>query len=428
MPRLDLLSLGAILAYITGLVWRFYYIFIAHPATNYVYSDMKMYVDDTLRLLDPLYQPSIIDTLHPPGTHILFAILLKIYPSWDTVIVMQFILSAAIPLLLAAIGTQLYGRKVALLALAGASLYPAFISYAGFFLSENFYIFFSLLSTLFLVKSLKSQITQDSIGWGVLAGFMFGITAAFRSVIVPTLLLLCLFLFFVWKKYSYKNVLISLVTTGCMVIAVLIPLAVRCTSLNENRFCLVDSHAIGGGVLMGHYGETGPFYFEDAKRNLYYMFGGPAAAQKGYTAEAHFPFGEYDGRESLAAAWRWTKENPWESLHLSIGNMYDLMGGTIPWPGVDTNKRMLILSEQLFQILILFPAGYYIVKNFSTIRTTQPSALADILMIIPLVSMLILAFFTIAEPRYRIPIDGFLMILAARAYTQRTSLENNFIV
>ena len=59
----------------------------------------------------------------PPGTHMLFGMLYGLYPSGGTIVALQCVLSILVPLLVGAIGWELYGKRAALIGLAMSSLY-----------------------------------------------------------------------------------------------------------------------------------------------------------------------------------------------------------------------------------------------------------------------------------------------------------------
>jgi hypothetical protein len=63
----------------------------------------------------------------------------------------------------------------------------------------------------------------------------------------------------------------------------------------------------------------------------------------------------------------------------------------------------------------------HVVLNFRKMLRLEPDVLGDLLILLPVLGICIGAFITVGEVRYRIPFDGFLILLAARAYAARPS-------
>ena len=378
--------------FIAGILFRWYYLFMLHPLSDYLYSDMKSYADSAFRLFSLGYRPSVIDVFYPPGTAFFFGALLAWFHSWSIVILIQFLFSVSIPILIALIAYELYGKRVALVSLFIASIYFPFIEYAAFLLSENPFTFFFLLAFLFLVKS-----TKYGIRWALAAGVFFGVASTFRNVLFFPLLFIAAYLLFTRRRQA---------TVGCLagLLIVFIPLSHWCSRANEGNFCVISTNGVVG-VLQGHFGNTGHFYFQDSQRELFYEFGSPTSLQKGMVEKAYFPFGPYESRKVLGTAWDWINHHPVDALALSIAHVGDLFVGTIPWPTSHTSQRPWMAAFQnLYLIFILIPAIYYFIRSKAT----------DLLLVLPMLGLLATVFITIGEPRYRIPFDGLLIILAAR--------------
>lgn len=416
-----LLAILAVIFFIVGTVWRYHHIFVAHPVDEYIYSDMQTYRDEGLRLtsresnivLDPR------DTIWPPGAPFLFGTLLGGDLRWDRVEWAQFFFSAAIPIIIFLIAHSLYGQTVGLLSLIIASIYIPYIHYAGFLLSEIPYTFISLLSFLFLVYSLKSGKYFNVAAWAVLAGITMGLAASIRNVIAIPGFLLLIFMISLGVFYGHKNALATTAWSVAAALLVFVPLISRCTNLNEGRLCIIDSHG-AMNILLGHYGELKTAYFNDKRLGLSYFFGGPAAFQKGYKKEATFDFGPYDQLANFAEALKWIEANQLDAISLSFEHIYDLFYGTIPWPMSHTKfKDWAIVSEDIFRLFILLPASLYLVMKIlrKAVLGRASAFSADVMILIPIIGLMILVFITLGEPRYRIPFDAFLIILAVRAYT-----------
>ncbi len=73
-----------------------------------------------------------------------------------------------------------------------------------------------------------------------------------------------------------------------------------------------------------------------------------------------------------------------------------------------------MLSQYGFALFILLPALFALRRRAADVVRLRATAEAEILLIVPLAVSLAVSALTLGEPRYRIPCDGFLMILAAR--------------
>lgn len=412
-----LLTALAVVSFVLGVAFRAQYIFVSHPAERYVYSDMGTYTHFAHRLFDPSAEFSKYDSVYPPGGGIYYGTLFKI-DGFNAVYYAQFLLSVCIPLLLGAIGYVLYGRRVAEIGIILSSIYPSFVMLAGFVLSENPYIAFHLLSFLLILLALRTQTILWSLVFGLGAGLALGITSSFRSValytMVPVMVLVAV-LICVRGGRTHRYAAFAF---GAGLLALLIPLTIWCTTLMGGKICVGSTNG-AMGVLQGHHGNVGVFNWYDTERSAKTTFANPTALQKGMLDEVHLPFGPYDSAENIAEAFRYIKAHPVESLGTSFRHIYDLFHGTLPWPMSHTSDRNLVaFSESWFLVVIFFPAlMYLLLRTAPRTRGNVSRGFEDGVVLAPLLGIIIVVFLTIAEPRYRIPYDPFLMLLAARAYT-----------
>ncbi len=412
------LPLLALFVFGIGIFWRYHHIFTVHPATDYIYSDMQTYVQSAINAGNPEYHQTIADTIYPPGFSFFLSYLFTLDPSWQLAISAQFIISLLIPLLIAMIGWELFGLKTSCISLILASLYFPFIDYAAYFLSENILLFSISLSFLILIWALKAQRVVVGLGLGLLSGLVLGLATAIKSIVLLPSLLVTLAILSNGIRFGWKPFHLVSLTGFLGLVILLIPLAMRCTQLNEGHYCTVNNNG-GMGVLLGHYGPVEEAQFKDEKRGMVYNFGSPEAIQMGYQEKPVFPFGAYDSKRAIKLAIKWTKENPLDALLLSTHHVFALFAGTIPWPSSNTPlKKWLILSQELFWIFILVPAIIYVITNKKRFLDLKGTGMADLVLILPLIGLMIVVFFTFSEPRYRIPWDGFTILLAARFYSK----------
>ncbi len=417
--KINALTVIAALAYLIGILWRYYHIFISHRATDYLYSDMQLYVERARNFINPSYTDNIADTIYPPGMHMLLGTMYAVASSWDPALWLQFIISCIIPLLIAGLGYALYGPRVASLALIFSSLYFTFIDYAGFFLAENPYLFSVCSALLLLVLALRARASLWRIIAALLGGAMVAISAAFKeAIVVPAALIGLFLLYLAWRNRS-RPILVVVIVSSLSTLAVIAPFSYRCTTLSEGAFC-VTSNSGALTMLEGHHGEYVKVWYHDHARNLHFWFGPPPFAKRGYTGELHFDFGAYDAKANRAAAWAWIKEHPWQAFLLSTQNVFQLFVGPTPWPSSDTaDKHLATFAQELFLVIVLLPALVFVWCHWRGLVRLQEGYWADILVLLPVLGLMMAVFLSLGDPRYRIPFDGFLMIIAARMYLRQ---------
>ncbi len=407
-----------LIIYLIGVIWRYYYLLHVHPATQFVYSDMQSYVITAQNFSNPNYQPSIADTIYPPGTGIYLGLLYRLDPSWHLAMMVQWLLSSLVPILLALIGYELYGKKVALLTLVISSLYFPFIDYASYFMSEGPLLFTTTLSIWCLVRSLRVKNIHAAPLWGLASGLSLGLAASCKSVVLlPGFLIALALVHWGWKEKWRRILWISCAgSVGLMLL--IVPQAIRCTRLNEGHYCTISNNG-NLNMLLGHYGLLKAADFNDRQRNFFHSFGPPPAWQMGYEEHATFPFGAYDAKQASQAAWQWIRSHPIDALVLSTSHIFELIFGTVPWPSSHTAARRWVqFSQQFYWVFLLLPGILHLKKNFRHLSDVSGPGRADLILLLPLVGLMITAFFTFGEPRFRIPFDGFMILLAVRWYTR----------
>ena len=424
--RQHLATVIAIIIFAIGLWWRTEYLFYTHPPTQYIYSDMQGYVSSAINFFNPAYTPSIGDTLYPPGMAYFLGSLYKLDHSWKLAIFAQWLLSAVIPILMAIIATLLFNRITALAVLMIGSLYFPFIDYAGYFLAENPFIFMMLISSICLLLALRSSHWTKMAWWGILAGFSTGVGAAFRSVILAPAMLTAIYLAIMAIKHRNRRIPVVIVSTLIGLLVVLIPLSLRCTRLNDNRFSIISTNG-GLNFLQGHYGHAGHFKFHDKKRGHYYEFGNPTVLYKRYEEEVHLACGPYDANKLQDIAWEWIRSHPLDAALNSIEHVFDLYFGSVQWPTSHTDqRRWALLFQYLYLVALLLPALFRLQQNTGSMARLDKSAFSDSILWLPNVGIIATALLIIGEARYRIPFDAYTIILAAAFFVKATPRSEIF--
>jgi len=382
--------------------------------TQYVYSDMQGYYEAALRYFTPGYVPNITDTIYPPGAALFFGLLHKIDPSWVTAQWTLFALSCAVPLVLGWTAYTLFGIAVASLSIVFSSLYFPWVDFFAFFLSEAVFIPATVGAFALLVLALQRRQKYISVLPALASGAMFGLATSVKTVALASATLLLLVL--VW--WQWRRRVPGLYRVACFAMLGLLPVLVgvshRCTKANEGHFCLVSNNG-PLTTIFGHVAWVRSITWRDSARGVSFAWGCPVSAQRSmFNRDLTFDFGPYDAKANMVKIAEIVRDDPLEALSLSFDQICNLFYGSVPWPSSHTKwGRWALESEQLFLVLGILPALFHLRARARSVLTLSPAAAAEILLGLPVVALMMTCFVTQGDPRYRIPLDGFIMILAS---------------
>lgn len=418
--------------YAAGIVWRYFHCFLWHPATDFIKVSMRDYVGRANRMWNANHVESMSDIVFPPGGHFHIGLIsragqwldgtmggwLELDSPLSAVMAVQFVESCLIPLLIAAIGYELYGHRVALVGLVLASIYYPFVDYAAYFMTEGPYTFFLVLTMWLLVRSLRVQSSRLGFMFAVLAGLSLGVTSSFKTVALACGAVMFAWLAFTAVRSQWHRIWLFLGGSALGLLVVVVPLINRATRINDGKLTPISTNG-ALTVLLGHSGEYGKFYFNDPKRKRggSYWFTPPGGHQRGYRAQRRFSFGPYDSRAMLREAWSWTRSNPGTALRMSLQHVQDLFQGIAnPSSGEAKWQPWMYWFQRFYWVFILVPMVAHLLFHFKRLFQTQGPGLADALLLTPLLALMIVSFLTIGQARYRIPFDTFQILLAAQCY------------
>lgn len=400
---------------LAGGLLRLIYVLVLHLPTQHVYSDMGGYVQ---RALDRVAgkPEGIADSLYPPGASWLFAQLHALDPNSGLTVIVQWLLSLGTMALVFVIARRLYGNRAAVLALAAVTLYLPLFHYAGLFLAENPFTFCLLAAYALLIATLEAPTPAGTLLLAAATGLMAGLAASLKATILLPVALTGIVTIVWLLKQKRRGTLTLSFGVALGLATVLLPLSERCTRLAEGQFCLVSTNT-GMNALMGHYGERGPFQWVDASRNITFSFQSPSATLRGYTAGANFSFGAYDVPANVAVLEREIADHPLDALRLSLRNVADLVVGHTIWPAAIYGGRDWGAAYQIaFWILLLPAASVWLLRRLPRMLRLREDTLADWLLLTPLLGLALTAFISLGEVRFRIPFDGFVIVLAAQGW------------
>ena len=159
------------------------------------------------------------------------------------------IISAATCLLVFGIGRRLFSEGVGYIAAMICALYPYFIFYTVFLMSETFLIFFLALSVYCFVRLREEPV----IRWGVFFGIALGLTFLTRSIVLG---LIPVFLFLLIIEKPRELLIPSLVSVVLFAVTIF-PWVIRNYKLH-GEFVLLSTRG-GYNIWL----RNNPYFYED---------------------------------------------------------------------------------------------------------------------------------------------------------------------
>jgi hypothetical protein len=422
------LMAAAIAVYFGGIVARGRYILVSHHPRHHATTDAGDLLEVATRLLQRADAQTIHDTIWPPGAPSLLALAMLGDATLGVAAVVQFAMSALIPLLIAHTTLLAAGRRAAYVALLLASLHFGFVHYAGYFLSE---LAFQFAATLAVWASVLSLRLAESLApaarpgnevlvlilLGGAAGVAWGFATYFRPNALAMALLIGGALLARFVRRNQRCYLPLLAGAALGFALVLAPLAHRCTSL-KGSFCPVSNN-IAMNMVLGQAGEVKGLTFRNTKRpELTTGWVPPALLHHGYEAEKEVPFSIYDTGPALAWLGERLVKNPGEFLVRIVGNWLDLFRFEY-WPDDygSLPERSASVMKQAFLLFVVAPGLFGAWLLLRDRRKAHDSAVPGFLLA-TFGALSLVAAFSMGEPRYRIPFDGVFVLLAASLFTR----------
>jgi len=400
--------LAALPVYVFGVIWRWQHIYERHDPRNTVFSDMAMYVGNARRLADPSYVLTKYDVTHPPAASWLFGLFYTRDESFYELTIFQFFVSALIPLAVAWLAWVAFDKRCAAWALVLSSCYFNYVEFAGFFLAE---VYMQLLipACMACYLTATSGSLPRRVGFAILAGILFMISVAFKTVAGPALAgFFAVHWLFTSGLRRPRTLALALMVASSLPGLALV--GARCTKANDGQFCL-PSNKSASDFLLGHYDRVGSIQWTDA------TFGSPSAIQHGYTNSPKVPFSITDKERNMETAWQWIDDHPLESAVLSVQHVFDMFAPNAPWPTIWTAEWPIAQAQMyLFVIFFIWPSMLLLFEigtvngPLAMLRSTE-CAVASVL-----VGVSLGVFIATGEPRYRLPYDCVFIVLGVQFY------------
>ncbi len=376
---------------------RLVFSLIIHPIQNYIFSDMNSYLGISQRLLAS--DRSLSNVFYPIGYPLFLTLISKILPNlfFPAIAILQSLMGLASLILLYAISKNILSRKFRLIYLIILACYYPWIDFGGYLMSET-------LATLLLI--LMVYLAFFFFGYkNLLWLFFLPVVIGLSSLVRANLLLSGIFIVF-WLTIR------AITARGVIVFSCGFILAFLLSSQIYRYYGGISSPmALNGGLVF----MDGQCLLRGATDSNGWSFGAPVFTQRNLQVEESFdqPFtnsGYFyrQGINCLIANPIRIIEKPTELYYLFFGN--------VAWPssdqpGFDTAMKV---SHSLFNVTILpglFIATYLFFKERKRLFKTRLA-----IIFITVISLVATTIVYYADIRYRLPFDGFLILLSLWAY------------
>jgi len=300
--------------------------------------------------------------------------------------IIQALFGALICIIIFYISGKLFDFKTGLISALIASFNPAFIKITEQLLSENFYIFILIIAIFFLFR----QVHKKGINNLVFLGLALGIAALTRSIIF----LFPLFIIFltgrrlVPKNYSIKKYIL---TIFILIFFFILPISVWTLRnwLVFHKFIPIVSRT-GIGLYISYFPKDGKFYgfnvLDATNENAKFL-----------TLKADQTI--FWVKETL----KFIKNNPTRFLKLEfLKTLYF-------WSPFDWE----IIGYGVYNFMYGFIVPFFICGVFITLKRFR-----ELLPIyLPIIYSFFIALVTYGSPRFRLPIEPYLIIIASVGIT-----------
>ena len=398
-----------ILIFSFALIVRLVFSLDIHPIQNYIFSDMNSYLGISQRLL--VHDQSLSNVFYPIGYPLFIMIVSKVLPNlfFPTIAVLQSLMGLISLILLYAISKNILSQKFRLIFLIILACYYPWIDFGGYLMSET-------LATLLLILMVYLSFFSFNHR-NLLWLFFLPIVIGLGTLVRANLLLPGVFLI-LWLGFQARLTLRSLCVVICgALLSYLLSFQVYKTYGGISR-----PLALNGGLNF----TQGQCQYRGASDSNGWSFGPPVFTQRDFQIEKSFdqPFTNsgYFYRQGINCL----IAKPQRILG-KLTELYYLFFDNVAWPSSDQPGfgAAMKVSHALFNITILpglFIAIYLFIKERKKIFKTRLAVLA--IVVLSLVATTIVYY---ADIRYRLPFDGFLILLSLWAY-QSLALKNSKLI
>jgi 4-amino-4-deoxy-L-arabinose transferase-like glycosyltransferase len=416
VSRCDRLALASIAA---GAVLRVVWGLVLHPPSEFIFSDMAIYVAGARRLAEGV-ELGRYDAFRPPGTSLLLAFPMKLLGTgpaglWGGA-VLWCLLSSLTPLFMWRLARLLLTPTAAALTAFFCAVWPLFISYGAFFSSET-PLTALLTGALWLAYRAQQASGRARLPLGLLAGLLAGGAVVTRPQALLNVLVVAVPLLVSFRR---QRLVLAGITTGMglLILGVVwhnTSAAGKLTGISEN-----------GGVtfFLGHCDVHRVYTFNPVTQRQTWI-ASPVAVQlrrgRVYRIEDHFQWDQsFFYQQGLACI----RRNGLGHLSIVARNVLDMGATTVPWPqsrGDELERVMVSANNLIYSFLLPFVAvgSILLIRR----RGAQGWRSGEAVLITHLSCVLLLAALVFGDPRFRTVYDGFGLGLLAALIANRFGLD-----
>jgi hypothetical protein len=399
ISRLQLALLG------TGLALRLLTFSVMTELRTPLFSDMRYYADVGDKLLRGQALDSYEQYFMPLGLSYLYAFV-KLLGADPTVLIPICNIGADM------LSCWLVGRLAAILvspslltwALGAACLYPPFILQSSFLLTETLFLFLGLSAYYWYVNAVMYR--QHPCLHGILFGISFALAVQFKTnlwLLIPLMLMASL----VWKALRCPRTFVVGAIFSLTVLGSLVRPEARAVSLDSmNR-------AVANASVNLYAGRTYARYIVlfDHEKSQWVHNTPPALFFKKKNEPIIMNHSPLDGWFFIKASSSYVWAHKETVVTYSAEHVLDLLGLVPYWPLVQTELAFLDPFLRLAVACgVILPA----LLSFGLLLNKR----AKVLLGLPLITILLVSIVFFGDPRYRLPYDGYLLILAVTFYSR----------
>ena len=396
----------AIVAIAAGILARVLWVLIIHPPYNFVFSDMGGYVDRAIRVATAA-EPARYDAFYPPGPHLLLALPMILVGTGKTGLWLDAflwtVLSSVIPFALWRFCALLLSARAAALAAVFAALYPLFIVYSGYFLSETPALAFLLLSLWAGYKAAGETDPRRALRLALVAGVCGGLAFMCRPQSILNLLILVVPLV---RVATLRRRVVLPLAAG---FAILFMAQAAYDSVAAGRLTLSSENG-GMTFFLGHC-DVATMAANDGA-TLAWTFAAPVAVQRG--GGRNYVFNGVPVWEQsfyYQRGFDCIREDGLGHVRLLLRSLVDMGASTVPWPpSQEAGVRDFAGATNTFYTITLIAIVFF---ALTLVRRRRPYTAGVRILLLNLAMVVPVALLFFGDPRFRISYDAFGLALFA---------------
>ena len=331
-------------------------------------------------------------------------------------VIQAIITGVLLPFLTFQLGKYLFNKTVGLVTAGISAIYIYFVYYASTLMTESFYIL-SILASLYLAMKLvethqgTDQTHRKLVKYAILLGFLMGIAALLRQLIILFFPFIFLWVWWSGRKSGKKSLIPYLAVTGIVIAAMILPF----TAYNYarfDRFVLLNTNA-GYAFFWGNHPIHGT--------NFYPILPPELGSYQGLIPEElhHLDEAALD-TELLGRGIQFILDDMPRYIQLSLSRISPYF---MFWPSPESGLISNISRVFSFGIFWPFMLAGLIYAPFSRYLRQKLNMAAPLMLIYTFIFIYAaIHILTWTLIRYRLPIDAVSLIFAALIFVHLADL------